>query len=154
MRTAVECGGGKHRRINLSSLPGGSCGSKAQKGGEVSTLATKRLTGLVAPTRWNKWRPSRDKARSVYQQVNVLLKSYIIEMPNYLQKHLTEKLADVTGKLFCTHCQVHQDRNGGSWKLTNNGRNRRWRCAKCTVKHIIRMREPDGNNPHKTQGTV
>lgn len=37
----------------------------------------------------------------------------------------------ITGTRFCTNCRMHQRVDGGLWKISNNGMNRRWKCRSC-----------------------
>lgn len=38
----------------------------------------------------------------------------------------------ITGKRWCSHCQLSRAVEGGQWKSSSNGVYRRWRCAECT----------------------
>lgn len=40
----------------------------------------------------------------------------------------------ITGQRFCTNCRMNQNANGGIWKTSLNGRNRRWKCQLCVDK--------------------
>lgn len=41
---------------------------------------------------------------------------------------------EITGTMFCTHCQLRRSQEGGQWKLVNAGKNRRWKCAECVAR--------------------
>jgi hypothetical protein len=52
-------------------------------------------------------------------------------MANELQKHATKMAAEVTGKMFCSNCQMTRAKEGGIWKVTADRMRRRWTCAGC-----------------------
>lgn len=38
----------------------------------------------------------------------------------------------MTGKRWCSQCQMTKVVEGGSWKINKNKRNRRWECGDCS----------------------
>jgi hypothetical protein len=55
-------------------------------------------------------------------------------MPNELQKHVTRKAEEITGRQWCSHCQMTRPKEGGEWKILEGGKRRRWKCQSCVIK--------------------
>jgi hypothetical protein len=56
-------------------------------------------------------------------------------MPNKQYDRARELATSITGQRFCTHCRMNQRAEGGAWKVTNNGKSRRWKCQLCVSKN-------------------
>lgn len=54
-------------------------------------------------------------------------------MPNELQKHVTRKAEEITGRQWCSHCQMTRPKEGGEWKILEGGKRRRWKCQSCVT---------------------
>ncbi len=39
--------------------------------------------------------------------------------------------SSITGKRFCTNCQMGKDYRNGAWLISANKRQRRWMCKEC-----------------------
>ncbi len=53
-------------------------------------------------------------------------------MANDMYQKARKAATSITGELFCRSCNANRKViNGGVWILTNNGRNRRWKCQSC-----------------------
>jgi hypothetical protein len=52
-------------------------------------------------------------------------------MANELSKAATQAAAKVTGQLYCTNCASLRPKEGGIWKIMQNGTRRRFKCAQC-----------------------
>ena len=52
-------------------------------------------------------------------------------MTSYTYAKAVKAASIVTGTRFCSHCWMTQKTEGGQWKVSSNGRTRRWRCAEC-----------------------
>lgn len=54
-------------------------------------------------------------------------------MGTYKKLHTLVTAAEhtITGKRWCGHCQLSRTVDGGKWIVSNNGRNRRWKCQSC-----------------------
>jgi molybdenum cofactor biosynthesis enzyme MoaA len=52
-------------------------------------------------------------------------------MPNEMSKKATQAVEKATGKLFCTNCNEMRLKQGGVWKIMQNGTRRRFKCAQC-----------------------
>lgn len=61
-------------------------------------------------------------------------------MPNQFQKILTQKINNLTGTMWCSHCQAVRKREGGRWAVTKNGRRKRWKCAQCVENYAAKKR--------------
>lgn len=59
-------------------------------------------------------------------------------MPNKLQQALTKRVNEIFGTQYCTSCLVQREKKGGKWQVTQNGMNRRWKCAGCYAKQLER----------------
>jgi hypothetical protein len=46
----------------------------------------------------------------------------------------TEAMARALGTRHCSNCQNICRVEGGGWKITNNGRQRRWQCVTCRAR--------------------
>jgi hypothetical protein len=44
----------------------------------------------------------------------------------------------ITGKRWCSNCQYSKDYKEGDWKISANGRVRRWMCKDCVARKIAR----------------
>ena len=60
-------------------------------------------------------------------------------MPNELSKQATEAAARVTGQMYCTNCASIRPKAGGIWKIMDQGRRRRFKCAQCVANQKARM---------------
>jgi hypothetical protein len=67
-------------------------------------------------------------------------------MPNKLQKYITTKSVEITGTMWCSHCQHSRPKEGGVWKTLTDGKRRRWKCATCTENQRQRMAERAGSS--------
>jgi hypothetical protein len=52
-------------------------------------------------------------------------------MGNRMSVKANQVAAILTGRRFCSHCQGQRVTEGGKWKVSPNGMNRRWKCAAC-----------------------
>lgn len=52
-------------------------------------------------------------------------------MPNEMSKQATMAAAKVTGQMYCTNCASIRPKEGGIWKIMDNGRRRRFKCGQC-----------------------
>lgn len=62
-------------------------------------------------------------------------------MANELQKYVTKKTIEITGRQWCSHCQMTRPKDGGIWKTIDGGKRRRWKCLQCVEAHKKRMAE-------------
>lgn len=60
-------------------------------------------------------------------------------MANELQRYMTKKITEITGTMWCSHCQHTRPKDGGTWKTLQDGKRRRWKCAQCVENHRKRM---------------
>lgn len=49
----------------------------------------------------------------------------------------------ILGTRWCGHCQSSRKVGGGTWIISNGGRNKRWKCAECTQRAKDRANRVD-----------
>lgn len=64
-------------------------------------------------------------------------------MANPVLDKATKAAIEITGKRFCTHCRIEQNREGGMEIPFPDGLRYRWKCAGC----IQRAKERSKWNP-------
>lgn len=62
-------------------------------------------------------------------------------MANELQRYMTRKMVELTGTMWCSHCQHSRPKDKGIWKTMADGKRRRWKCAQCVENHKKRILE-------------
>jgi hypothetical protein len=62
-------------------------------------------------------------------------------MGNRMSVKANQVAAILTGRRFCSHCQGQRVTEGGKWKVSPNGMNRRWKCAACVERAKQRAAE-------------
>ena len=59
-------------------------------------------------------------------------------MDIYLKARQAEH--SITGKRWCSQCQMSREAIGGNWKESDGGKRRRWECATCQQNRAKRAR--------------
>lgn len=62
-------------------------------------------------------------------------------MANELQKHVTKRVEELTGRIWCSNCQSTRPKEGGIWKILSDGKRRRFKCLQCQENHKRRTAE-------------
>ena len=52
-------------------------------------------------------------------------------LSNRMSVKVGQVAALLTGRRWCSHCQGQRPEQGGKWKVSANGMNKRWKCAAC-----------------------
>lgn len=49
--------------------------------------------------------------------------------------------SSITGKRFCSNCQMGKDYRNGAWIISANKRQKRWMCKQCYEKKLEREKK-------------
>jgi transposase-like protein len=68
-----------------------------------------------------------------------------------VSRQITAAMHSITGKRWCSHCQLSKKVEGGTWKSVASGTRRRWKCVDC-VERARQRRATTADTPDQSTG--